>query len=275
MSFEEEKRDISNNLLWKKIKSINELYSKYNFPTINCEPIKYEKRTSKSKFGSVSYVNGCSIYWGNGTFEYTSFLTGKIFEDMLQYRKILKQYLPLYEKYLEYKQKVDEIFDKYRLYKDISSAPQDNRGWFAKFFGTGTKERFEELSNYEISLLDKLVFAPQFPTVVLTLSAKTQYGSYEREKIYDLKSIKECYQLALEKKGKMTFIQQQRAIVSDDMRYNVMRRDGFRCCICGATVADGVKLEVDHIIPVSKGGKSTYDNLQTLCERCNRGKRDK
>ncbi|MBR2352886.1 MAG: HNH endonuclease, partial [Clostridia bacterium] len=40
----------------------------------------------------------------------------------------------------------------------------------------------------------------------------------------------------------------------------------------GATSRDGVKLEVDHIIPVSKGGKSTLDNLQTLCERCNRGK---
>ena len=45
--------------------------------------------------------------------------------------------------------------------------------------------------------------------------------------------------------------------------------------LCGASANDGVKLEVDHIVPVSKGGKSTMDNLQTLCERCNRGKRDK
>ncbi|MBE5740897.1 MAG: HNH endonuclease [Clostridiales bacterium] len=73
----------------------------------------------------------------------------------------------------------------------------------------------------------------------------------------------------------MTFVQEQRRMVTDDMRYNVLKRDGFRCCICGATAKDGVKLEVDHIIPVSKGGKSTMNNLQTLCERCNRGKRDK
>ena len=63
--------------------------------------------------------------------------------------------------------------------------------------------------------------------------------------------------------------------MSDDIRWNVMKRDNFRCCVCGATAKDGVKLEVDHIIPVSKGGKTTMDNLQTLCERCNRGKRDK
>ena len=53
-----------------------------------------------------------------------------------------------------------------------------------------------------------------------------------------------------------------------------MRRDGFRCQLCGATQADGVKLHVDHIIPISKGGTSDIDNLRTLCERCNRGKGD-
>ena len=57
--------------------------------------------------------------------------------------------------------------------------------------------------------------------------------------------------------------------------YDVLKRDGFKCCICGAKAKDGVKLEVDHIIPISKGGKSLMNNLQTLSERCNRGKRDK
>ena len=67
----------------------------------------------------------------------------------------------------------------------------------------------------------------------------------------------------------------QRSQVTETVRYNVMRRDGFRCTICGRDASDGVKLHVDHIIPVSKGGKSTMDNLRTLCEECNRGKRDK
>lgn len=36
----------------------------------------------------------------------------------------------------------------------------------------------------------------------------------------------------------------------------------------------GVKLEVDHIIPVAEDGGDALDNLQTLCFDCNRGKRD-
>lgn len=52
-----------------------------------------------------------------------------------------------------------------------------------------------------------------------------------------------------------------------------MERDGFRCCICGRTAKE-TKLEVDHKIPVSKGGTDSLDNLWTLCKDCNRGKSD-
>lgn len=59
------------------------------------------------------------------------------------------------------------------------------------------------------------------------------------------------------------------------MRYDVLRRDGFHCVRCGRGREDGVKLHVDHVIPVSRGGKSVMDNLQTLCEDCNCGKGNK
>lgn len=67
----------------------------------------------------------------------------------------------------------------------------------------------------------------------------------------------------------------ERKIMNDDIRYNVLKRDNFRCKICGISAADGAKLHVDHIIPVSKGGKTVMSNLQTLCDRCNIGKSDK
>ena len=57
----------------------------------------------------------------------------------------------------------------------------------------------------------------------------------------------------------------ERGWVSSDMRNAVMRRDNFRCKYCGSER----NLEVDHIFPISKGGKSTFDNLQVLCHRCN------
>lgn len=68
---------------------------------------------------------------------------------------------------------------------------------------------------------------------------------------------------------------QERKIMNDDIRYNVLKRDNFTCQKCGITSKDGAKLEVDHIIPVSKGGKTVMSNLQTLCDRCNSGKSDK
>ena len=68
---------------------------------------------------------------------------------------------------------------------------------------------------------------------------------------------------------------EERSKMTNSLRYDVMKRDGFRCVLCGASADDGVKLHVDHIIPVSKGGKTTIENLRTLCDRCNTGKRDK
>ena len=68
------------------------------------------------------------------------------------------------------------------------------------------------------------------------------------------------------------FVQHERALVTPTVRYDILRRDGFRCQICGRTQSDGVILHVDHIKPVSKVGRSEPDNLRTLCEECNRGK---
>lgn len=57
-------------------------------------------------------------------------------------------------------------------------------------------------------------------------------------------------------------------------RFLIMKRDSFKCCICGRSPAttQGLELHVDHIIPWSKGGETTIDNLQTLCSDCNLGK---
>lgn len=60
------------------------------------------------------------------------------------------------------------------------------------------------------------------------------------------------------------------------LRFDVFKRDNFKCCICGASPAKDVSIElhIDHIIPWSKGGETEIDNLQTLCSRCNIGKSD-
>ena len=67
----------------------------------------------------------------------------------------------------------------------------------------------------------------------------------------------------------------ERKKLTPGLRYDIMKRDNFRCQICGRTQKDGVTLEVDHIKPISKGGKTEPNNLRTLCWDCNRGKADK
>ena len=63
--------------------------------------------------------------------------------------------------------------------------------------------------------------------------------------------------------------------VSVRTRHKVLERDGFRCMDCGASPVLGAVLEVDHTIPVSKGGSNELHNLRTLCSDCNRGKSDR
>lgn len=59
------------------------------------------------------------------------------------------------------------------------------------------------------------------------------------------------------------------------LRFRVLLRDNFTCVYCGRNPKeDGVKLEVDHIIPKSRGGTDDIDNLVTACWECNQGKKD-
>jgi len=58
--------------------------------------------------------------------------------------------------------------------------------------------------------------------------------------------------------------------VPESIRYQVLKRDRI-CKLCGAGPENG-PLQVDHIVPKSKGGSNDVDNLQILCAPCNRGK---
>ena len=69
----------------------------------------------------------------------------------------------------------------------------------------------------------------------------------------------------------------QRALMTSKLRNTILQRDNFTCKKCGASQNNepNLLLEVDHIIPISKGGITSVDNLQTLCWRCNRSKGNK
>lgn len=60
--------------------------------------------------------------------------------------------------------------------------------------------------------------------------------------------------------------------LSKKTRFDVFKRDQFKCIYCGAHPSESVLLEVDHIHPVAEGGTNDIDNLVTSCDACNRGK---
>lgn len=65
------------------------------------------------------------------------------------------------------------------------------------------------------------------------------------------------------------FAKNQRSLMTQELRHRIMARDHYTCQMCGKYMPDEVGLHVDHIIPVSKGGKTVESNLQVLCSKCN------
>lgn len=63
----------------------------------------------------------------------------------------------------------------------------------------------------------------------------------------------------------------KRKPLSQKTRFEVFKRDNFKCQYCGRSAPD-VILEVDHITPVAEGGDNDILNLITSCKECNRGK---
>lgn len=80
--------------------------------------------------------------------------------------------------------------------------------------------------------------------------------------------------------GKLTasaFTKEQRSLMTNKLREHIKQRDNYTCKNCQNSInkEPNLLLEIDHIIPVSKGGYTVEENLQTLCWKCNRAKSNK
>lgn len=56
-----------------------------------------------------------------------------------------------------------------------------------------------------------------------------------------------------------------------NLRRRVIERDGYYCVYCDEDLTNG-EIHLDHVIPESQGGSTTYNNLQVTCRKCNLAK---
>lgn len=170
-----------------------------------------------------------------------------------------------------------ERYDAYVRQADtLKTSATEN---FCQVFGFS----LSKFLKYEERLFRKnLLKKPQTDVIIrckATYVSPKGRNHYSREQSYNYLALKFYFERAIDlKKHRQTRqyqIKLERAKMTDSLRYDILKRDHFRCQICGSCAQDGVKLHVDHIIPVSKGGKTIASNLRTLCDRCNMGKSDK
>lgn len=113
-----------------------------------------------------------------------------------------------------------------------------------------------------------------FPKYVFKYISDGGNASTECDIVMDINNLNRFVSFLSEKIKFKKSVAGQRALMTSKLRQKIKERDGFTCKQCGASVEKepNLLLEIDHIIPVSKGGLTTEDNLQTLCWRCNRTK---
>ena len=135
---------------------------------------------------------------------------------------------------------------------------------------------------HEEKLFSKKVVLPIVSceyTVSMSYSSPKGKVNLSKRAVFNFEDVFACFESVsrtyLDKKTHAQLSAVERGYVSDSLRYDILNRDNFACVICGASSKQGARLHVDHIIPVSKGGKSIPSNLRTLCERCNIGKSNK
>lgn len=116
-----------------------------------------------------------------------------------------------------------------------------------------------------------------FPTFSFQYVSAGGNSSLRSDIVFDIQNLNDFLQFIGKKIDYINSYQGQRALMTSSLREYIKNRDEYKCCSCGNGTENepNLLLEIDHILPLSKGGLTKLKNLQTLCWRCNRSKGSK
>ena len=123
--------------------------------------------------------------------------------------------------------------------------------------------------------IDRPVMNPRF-IFELAYSSPTGKNKYNKTASYYKENLVSLAEKAIEDKKSQQLQTDlkmvERRKLNSSMRFKILKRDGYRCKICGFSAPDGANLHIDHKIPIAKGGLTVESNLWVVCAQCNLGK---
>lgn len=192
---------------------------------------------------------------------------------------VVKYFYPNKKLYPEQIQKLHRLVEELETLRDAKQIIENYKVEYQQYLGDVPDYIME---NDESGFYSRLGFA-NVDDSVLTVEYKFAYtsggGMAQRSFTVPMteENIVELIKVLESKLTAKAFAKEQRALMTKKLREYIKKRDNFTCCNCGNSTykEPNLLLEIDHIIPVAKGGCTVEDNLQTLCWKCNRAKSDK
>lgn len=192
---------------------------------------------------------------------------------------VVKYFYPNKKLYPEQIQKLHWLVEELETLRDAKQIIENYKVEYQQYLGDVPDYIME---NDESGFYSRLGFA-NVDESVLTVEYKFAYtsggGMAQRSFTVPMteENIVELIKVLESKLTAKAFAKEQRALMTKKLREYIKKRDNFTCCNCGNSTykEPNLLLEIDHIIPVAKGGCTVEDNLQTLCWKCNRAKSDK
>lgn len=192
---------------------------------------------------------------------------------------IVKYFYPNKELYPDQIQKLQLLVEELETLKDAKQIIENYKKDYQQYL---TDVPSFIMENDEDGFYERLGFA-NISESVLTVEYKFSYtsGGGMAQRSFTIPMTEETIvELVNMLQGKLTmsaFAKEQRNMMTSKLRQLIKERDNYTCKFCGnSTFAEpNLLLEIDHIIPVAKGGCTVEDNLQTLCWKCNRQKSSK